>query len=238
MIESSIPWSANEGKSARPVHDAQAVEARRMLNVGIPELVQAPYINTISPEQEPEFPGDEVMEKASGGSCVGMRSSWSPVPQALRRDRGPHFHLRLSAALYEVGFTILQSKDDGRSGDQIFFQGHALPASMPAPTSKGASPKRRWTTSAANALRGAGAFFLSAPAPDAGLSGNSPQFRWGSGRSMPLPGPIQPLFTCTRHWRTHRTPASGLSWETASAMEPEALGSLFLRPRKARHLTS
>ena len=30
----------------------------RMLQVGLPPLTQTRYINTISPEQEPEFPGD------------------------------------------------------------------------------------------------------------------------------------------------------------------------------------
>ena len=34
----------------------------RQLNVGLPPLVQTRYINTISPEQEPYFPGDEAME--------------------------------------------------------------------------------------------------------------------------------------------------------------------------------
>ena len=35
----------------------------RQLNVGLPPLVQTRYINTISPEQEPHFPGDEEMEQ-------------------------------------------------------------------------------------------------------------------------------------------------------------------------------
>src|SRR5438132_7310899 len=34
----------------------------RQLHVGIPPLTQTRYINTISPEQEPFFPGDEAME--------------------------------------------------------------------------------------------------------------------------------------------------------------------------------
>src|SRR5437870_10571064 len=34
----------------------------RMLPVGIPPLTQTRYINTISPEQEPYFPGAEQME--------------------------------------------------------------------------------------------------------------------------------------------------------------------------------
>src|SRR5438093_11577463 len=34
----------------------------RMLHVGLPPLTQTRYINTIFPEQEPYFPGDEEME--------------------------------------------------------------------------------------------------------------------------------------------------------------------------------
>ncbi|HVM23992.1 MAG TPA: hypothetical protein VM253_01170 [Candidatus Limnocylindrales bacterium] len=34
----------------------------RQLQVGLPSLTQTRYINTISPEQEPYFPGDEAME--------------------------------------------------------------------------------------------------------------------------------------------------------------------------------
>src|SRR5688572_11739710 len=34
----------------------------RQLQIGLPGLIQSRYINTLSPEQEPEFPGDEQME--------------------------------------------------------------------------------------------------------------------------------------------------------------------------------
>src|SRR5450756_2858570 len=35
----------------------------RQLRVGLPPLTQTRYINTISPEQEPFFPGDEEIER-------------------------------------------------------------------------------------------------------------------------------------------------------------------------------
>ena len=34
----------------------------RQLQIGLPPLTQTRYINTISPEQEPAFPGDEQLE--------------------------------------------------------------------------------------------------------------------------------------------------------------------------------
>src|ERR1044072_9499629 len=41
----------------------RVLKRARQLHVGLPGLVQSRYINTISPEQEPPFPGDEEMEK-------------------------------------------------------------------------------------------------------------------------------------------------------------------------------
>ena len=37
----------------------RVLDRARMLQIGIPELVQTPYINTIPPEDEPVFLGDE-----------------------------------------------------------------------------------------------------------------------------------------------------------------------------------
>ena len=35
----------------------------RQRHIGVPTLTQTRYINTISPEQEPWFPGDEALER-------------------------------------------------------------------------------------------------------------------------------------------------------------------------------
>ncbi|MED5464653.1 MAG: hypothetical protein VX699_08380, partial [Myxococcota bacterium] len=50
------------GDRARYVLRALIKRARE-LNVGLPALMQSPYINTIPPNDEPSFPGDEAMEK-------------------------------------------------------------------------------------------------------------------------------------------------------------------------------
>ncbi|MBV8302239.1 MAG: hypothetical protein JOY68_10000, partial [Candidatus Dormibacteraeota bacterium] len=39
------------------------LERARRLQVPVPSLVSTPYINTIPPDQEPWFPGDEEMER-------------------------------------------------------------------------------------------------------------------------------------------------------------------------------
>jgi len=101
----------------------------RMLHVGLPPLVQTRYINTISPEQEPYFPGDESMELR-----IRRLIRWNAVAMVLRANHdypgiGGHLATYASAAsLYEVGFNhFFRGKDDGQSGDQVFFQGHASP---------------------------------------------------------------------------------------------------------------
>jgi len=101
----------------------------RMLHVGIPPLTQTRYINTISPEQEPYFPGDEAMELR-----IRRLIRWNAVAMVLRANHdhagiGGHLATYASAAsLYEVGFNhFFRGKDDGDAGDQIFFQGHASP---------------------------------------------------------------------------------------------------------------
>jgi pyruvate dehydrogenase E1 component len=107
----------------------KVLKRARQLQIGLPGLVQSRYINTISPEQEPPFPGDEAMELR-----IRRIIRWNAVVMVLRANHlfaGLGGHLSTyasSASLYEVGFNhFFRGKDDGSAGDQIFFQGHAAP---------------------------------------------------------------------------------------------------------------
>src|SRR3546814_17998058 len=42
---------------------SKLLERARELQVGAPATVSTPYVNTIPPEQEPFFPGDEDLER-------------------------------------------------------------------------------------------------------------------------------------------------------------------------------
>jgi len=104
-------------------------ERGRELQVGTPATVSTPYINSISPEREPWFPGDEDIERR-----IRAFARWNAAVMVLRANTvapGIGGHLATyasSAALYEVGFNhFFRGKDDGRAGDQVFFQGHAAP---------------------------------------------------------------------------------------------------------------
>jgi pyruvate dehydrogenase E1 component len=101
----------------------------RQRHVGLPPLTQTRYINTISPEQEPPFPGDEGIEKR-----IRQIVRWNSVAMVLRANVsfpgiGGHLSTYASAAsLYEVGFNhFFRGKDHPGGGDQVFFQGHAAP---------------------------------------------------------------------------------------------------------------
>ncbi|MEA2651918.1 MAG: pyruvate dehydrogenase component, partial [Chloroflexota bacterium] len=98
------------------------------LQVGLPTLTQTRYINTISPEQEPYFPGDEAMELK-----IRRLIRWNALAMVLRANTrfegiGGHLSTYASAAtLYEVGFNHFYRGSDEGPGDLIFFQGHAAP---------------------------------------------------------------------------------------------------------------
>ena len=98
-------------------------------NIGVSALRTTDYINTISPENEPEFPGDESIERR-----IRAFNRWNAamlVHRAQRPGVGVGGHISTyasSAALYEVGFNhFFRGQDHPGGGDQVFFQGHASP---------------------------------------------------------------------------------------------------------------
>lgn len=108
---------------------ATLMERARDRGLGTPMTVTTPYINTIPPSEEPWFPGDADLEKR-----IRAFVRWNAavmVVRANRRAEGIGGHLSTfasSASLYDVGYHhFFRGKDDGRSGDQVFFQGHASP---------------------------------------------------------------------------------------------------------------
>ncbi len=105
------------------------LERARRAQVEFPATVSTPYINTIAPEDEPWFPGDEHMERR-----IRAFIRWNAAVMVTRANmvsEGIGGHLATyasSASLYEVGFNhFFRGKDDGLAGDQVYFQGHASP---------------------------------------------------------------------------------------------------------------
>jgi pyruvate dehydrogenase E1 component len=120
---------AQEGETRARFLLFKLLKRARQLQVGLPPLTNTRYINTISPEQEPEFPGDETLERR-----IRRLIRWNAVAMVLRANTrysgiGGHLATYASAAtLYEVGFNwFFKGRDNGGPGDQIFYQGHAAP---------------------------------------------------------------------------------------------------------------
>src|SRR5690606_14160638 len=105
------------------------LERARERQVGVPPLTTTDYINTIPPEREPWFPGDEHLERR-----IRAYIRWNAAIMVHRAQRpgvgvGGHISTYASAAsLYEVGFNhFFRGKNHPGGGDQVFFQGHASP---------------------------------------------------------------------------------------------------------------
>src|SRR3954465_4696397 len=128
-IESLDSVIANEGRARAQFILYRVLKRARQQNLGLPPLTATRYINTISPEQEPQFPGDEEMERR-----IRRMIRWNAVAMVLRANNrapgiGGHLATYASAAtLYEVGFNhFFRGKDADGMGDQVYFQGHASP---------------------------------------------------------------------------------------------------------------
>jgi len=99
------------------------------LHLGVPMVPTTDYLNTIAPENEPAFPGDEEIERRYRAWI-----RWNAAITVHRAQRpgiavGGHISTYASsAALYEVGHNhFFRGADHPTGGDQIFYQGHASP---------------------------------------------------------------------------------------------------------------
>jgi pyruvate dehydrogenase E1 component len=90
--------------------------------------VTTPYVNTISPEQQPKYPGDWRTERR-----IKSLMRWNAMAMVVKANSttnvGGHISTYASAAtLYEVGFNhFFRGVTENFPGDLIYFQGHASP---------------------------------------------------------------------------------------------------------------
>src|ERR1051326_2346660 len=97
--------------------------------VPLPFGANTPYLNTISPDQQPRYPGSREIERR-----LKSIIRWNALAMVIRANRehpgiGGHISTFSSAAtLYEVGFNhFFRGKDHPSGGDFIYFQGHSAP---------------------------------------------------------------------------------------------------------------
>ena len=88
-----------------------------------------PYLNTIPPQREPEYPVDYDLERR-----VRSIMRWNAIATVLQANKesselGGHIASYQSAAvLYEVGFNhFWHAPSDSHGGDLVYIQGHSSP---------------------------------------------------------------------------------------------------------------
>ena len=174
----------DEGENRARFLMFKLLKRARQLHVGLPPLTQTRYINTISPEQEPFFPGDEDLELR-----IRRIVRWNAVAMVLRANSkfagiGGHLATYASAAsLYEVGFNhFFRGKDDA-PGDQIYYQGHAAPGMYARAYLEGRLTEDQLDHFRREVEPGRRAVLLPAPATHARLLGVPRRSAWASGRS-------------------------------------------------------
>nr|WP_202874695.1 pyruvate dehydrogenase (acetyl-transferring), homodimeric type [Kribbella kalugense] len=128
-VESLDAVLDERGKARARYLMLKLIERARERQVGVPALRSTDYINSIPPEREPWFPGDEHIERR-----IRAFIRWNAAVMVSKANRkglevGGHIATYQSAAsLYEVGFNhFFRGKDHADGGDQIFIQGHASP---------------------------------------------------------------------------------------------------------------
>ncbi len=209
------------------------MQRARALNLGVPELVQTPYINTIPPDQEPSFAGDEAMEKR-----IRRLERWNAVVLVTRANKhydgiGGHISTYAStASLYDVGFNhFFRGKDNGASGDQIFFQGHASPGIYARAFLEGRITEAQMDSFRREAIPGQG--LSSYPHPR--LMPHFWEFPSVSMGLGPLTAIYQARFNRYLQARGFANTENSRVWcflGDGECDEPEALGSLFLASRE------
>lgn len=128
-VESLDAVAAKHGRGRAREIMQSLLRRSHELQLNVPLVPTTDYINTISPEDEPAFPGDEAIERTYR---AWMR--WNAAVMVHRAQRpgigvGGHISsFASSASLYEVGFNhFFKGADHPQGADQIFVQGHASP---------------------------------------------------------------------------------------------------------------
>ncbi len=121
-----------ESKGPERVQQLLAVleEAAIRNGVELPFTATTPYLNTITRDKQPPFPGDRDLERR-----IKSYVRWNAMAMVTRANRDPAApggHISTfasSATLYEVGFNhfFRGRGESGYGGDQVYYQGHAAP---------------------------------------------------------------------------------------------------------------
>jgi pyruvate dehydrogenase E1 component len=126
----SLDYVLNNGSPERVQYLLQQLQIRAQESgVTLPFTLNTPYINTITKEKQPPFPGNRELERR-----IKSIIRWNAMAMVVRANKvadgiGGHISTYASSAtLYEIGFNhFFKAKGPDGIGDQVYFQGHASP---------------------------------------------------------------------------------------------------------------
>ena len=107
----------------------ELIEYAQTKGARLPFNTNTPFINTILPKDEPEYPGDREIERTI--KSIIRWNAMAMVVNANTKTPGIGGHISTyasSATLYEVAYNhFFKGPNDKNGGDLIFFQGHGSP---------------------------------------------------------------------------------------------------------------
>jgi len=126
----SLDYVLNSGTPDRVQYLLQQLQIRaQQSGVTLPFTYNTPYINTVSKDKQPPFPGNRDLERR-----IKSIVRWNAMAMVVRANKltdgvGGHISTYASSAtLYEIGFNhFFRGRTDTSDGDLVYFQGHASP---------------------------------------------------------------------------------------------------------------
>ncbi|HET9025140.1 MAG TPA: pyruvate dehydrogenase (acetyl-transferring), homodimeric type, partial [Burkholderiaceae bacterium] len=107
----------------------QLLQHARNRRVPLPQVLNTPYLNTISLADQAPFPGNLDLEARLGALVRWNALAMVVRANAVSAELGGHIASYASAAdLFEVGFNhFFRASSDGQRGDLVYFQPHSAP---------------------------------------------------------------------------------------------------------------
>ncbi|MDE2614879.1 MAG: pyruvate dehydrogenase (acetyl-transferring), homodimeric type, partial [Burkholderiales bacterium] len=119
----------HEGRERGTYILRRLLDAARAHQVPLPPVLNTPYVNTVTLDRQPQYPGDLVVE-----ARISAIVRWNALAMVVRSNHvsselGGHIATYASIAdLFEVGFNhFFRAGPGGQGGDLVFFQPHASP---------------------------------------------------------------------------------------------------------------
>ncbi|MFN7411760.1 MAG: pyruvate dehydrogenase (acetyl-transferring), homodimeric type [Pseudomonadota bacterium] len=133
---------AREGRERGTYLLRRLLDAARAQQVPLPPVLNTPYVNTVTLDRQPPYPGDLVLE-----ARISAIVRWNALAMVVRSNQhsaelGGHIATYASIAdLFEVGFNHFFRA--GQAGDLVFFQPHASPGVYARAFLEGRLPRKR-----------------------------------------------------------------------------------------------